>query len=136
MNLKRAIRIGVLTYITLLIIGGIAISFLGINPMQRDKISNSVFAVHIITTIIIAAVSTLFYLKDKKIKSNAKEGLLFGIVLIIIGFILDMLFVLIYSFISSSKIDLLEYYIDPIFWSGLILLLATTAIIGSIKGKK
>ena len=136
MNLKRAIGVGLLTYLASFIIGIIIMFAMGVDPSQGSEIPKSAFIVNIIITLILAGLFTLFYFKDKKIKRSAKEGFMFGIVLIIIGFILDIIIFTLTSMMTTTQVDLLEYYSDPIFWLALILFVLTTTIVGAIKEKK
>jgi len=136
MNVKRAIGVGLLTYLVSFILGIIVMFAMGVDPSQGSEIPKSAFIVNIIITLILAGLFTLFYFKDKKIKRNAKEGFLFGIVLIIMGFILDVIIFTLTSIMTSTQINILEYYSNPIFWLALILFVLTTTIVGAIKEKK
>ncbi|MBI2451863.1 hypothetical protein HYV50_02160 [Candidatus Pacearchaeota archaeon] len=136
MNLKRAVWVGIVTYILSLIIGIVVISLLGFDFTQSAEIPNSIFLINIIITIIVVALFTLFYLKDKKINQNAKEGFFFGLVLIILGFIFDVIIFSISAAATNTQKNIIEYYSNPLFWLALILFLATTTIVGAIKGKR
>ena len=76
------------------------------------------------------------YFKDKKIKRNAKEGFYFGLVLIIIGFILDGILFTVGAIAGGTQFDVLAYYTSPFFWAALVLVVITTTIVGAVKGKK
>lgn len=136
MNIKRAIGVGLLTYLTSFILGTIIMFAMGIDPSQTSEIPQSAYIINIIVTIILAGLFTLFYFRNKKIKRNAKEGFMFGIVLVIIGFILDIIILAIVSTMTTTQIDLLEYYSNPLFWLALILFVLTTTIVGAMKEKR
>lgn len=136
MNIKRAVGVGILTYLIAFIIGMIVVGISGVDATNPAEVPKSVLYINIVITIIIAALLTLFYFKGKHTKANVKEGLLFGIVLVIVGFILDIIIFLIFSSASQSEFDLMEYYSNPIFWVSLVLLLITTSVVGWIKGRK
>ena len=137
MNIKRAIWVGIAVYLVSFFIGLIVMTLAGINPADTSEIPNSILYVNIFITIIIAALFTILYLKDKKIEANAKEGLFFGLVLIVIGFVFDIVIFAIASATTANKQSLIDYYSNPVFWAALILFLATTTITAAnIKRKK
>lgn len=142
MNLKRAAWIGVVTYIISFIIGIIVMYFLGFDPSQASEIPNSLLYVNIILTIIIAALFTWFYFSGKssekkaKIKPSMKEGLLFGVVLIVVGFIIDLIIFGISSIATDVEQNIIKYYSNPLFWVAIVLLLVTTTLVGFVMSKK
>ncbi|MBI2449082.1 hypothetical protein HYV49_02175 [Candidatus Pacearchaeota archaeon] len=136
MNLKRAIWVAVLTYAISFIIGLIVMMIMGVDPTNLTEIPNNVLYISIILTIIIAVFFTLLYFKGKRIKPNAKEGFYFGLILIIVGTILDIIIFSLSSLATGTQQSLIEYYSNPFFWIALILLLATTTIVGVLRGRK
>ena len=136
MNIKRALWVSVLTYAASFIIGLIVMTLMGIDPTNLAKIPNNVLYISILLTIIIVALFTLFYFKGKNIKPSAKEGFYFGLVLIILGTILDVIIFSLSSLATGTQQSLIEYYSNPLFWITLILLLATTTIVGAVKRRK
>ena len=90
MNLKRALWVGALTYITSFIIGMVPLLFIDIDITDASSLPQSFFIVGIILSVILATLFTLLYFRDRKIKRNAKEGFYFGLVLIGIGFTFDL----------------------------------------------
>lgn len=135
MKLKRAICIGVANYALSFLIGIIGLMAMGVNPEQMPELSTSYYVIGIIISVILAGISTLFYFKGK-VKSNAKEGFYFGLVLIAVGFILDMIIFIIMLLAKKAGMDIFAYYAHPMFWLAIVLLLATTTIIGAIKKRK
>ena len=136
MKLKRAIWIGVVTYILSFIIGLIPMILMGTDTAEISELPPSFFIIGIITSIVLAGLFTLVYFKDKGIKPSAKEGFYFGLVLIIVGFVLDVLIFSVSSLAADSEIDIFAYYSSQMFWTALVLLVAATTIIGAIKGRK
>jgi ABC-type spermidine/putrescine transport system permease subunit II len=136
MNIKRAIWLGVLTYITSFIVGIILAAILGIDITTGEPLTPTLWYLSIIFTIIVSAIFTYIYFKDEKTKPDFTQGIYFGFVLIVIGFIIDSLIIIPYILQGNSKIEVLSYYTEPFFWLSLVLLLVTTSIIGHFKGRK
>ena|SRR3989344_864898 len=136
MNIKRAIGVGVLTYVVSFIIGLIVMIAMGIDPLQASEIPQSAFIVNIVITIILAGFFTLFYFNDRKIKPNAYEGFMFGVVLVVIGFVFDVVMFFIGSVFAGSKVDIATYYSNPLFWIALFLFIVTTTLVGAFRGKR
>src|SRR3989344_4139637 len=130
MNLKRAIWVGALTYIASFIIGALVLSLLGYELAQGSEVSTPILVINIVITIIIAVLFTLLYFK--KVKASGREGLYFGITLVILGTILDAI---IFSIAATAgqSISLAEYYSNPLFWLALFLFIVTTILVGVIK---
>ena len=136
MNLKRAIWVGLLTYVLSFIFGLVVMFFLGVDPAQTSEIPRSFLIILILVSLVFAGLFSLFYFKDKKIKPSAKEGFLFGLVLVAVGFILDVIIFGISNAFTETQQDLIAYYSDPLFWVALILFVAVTTIVGALKKRK
>src|SRR5690606_15975612 len=85
---------------------------------------------NLILTIALGVIFALWYFRDKKVTDNAREGLYLGLVLVVLGFILDVIVFAVQGQINN----LLAYYTAPGFLVGLILFLITTTLVGWIKG--
>ena len=123
MNIKRALWVGFLTYIVLAIIGTLVIfllAFLSIIEPTQTEIPNSVFLINtlinMLITVVLAVLFTLFYFKDRRITSNLKEGFLFGLVSVLLGFILNIIFFSFSSVFTGNQQDIVTYYSDPLLW--------------------
>ena len=136
MNFKRAIGIGLLTYIFAFVIGIVVMFLFQVDPSDPFSIPPLVLYVNIGITIILAAFFTLWYLRGKKIKPGMKEGFLFGLVLIIIGTVLDVLLFTLGAIVLNAPLDIIGYYSNPVFWISLLLFLATTTLVGWIAGRR
>ena len=136
MILKRAIWIAAVNYALSFIIGLIPMALIGADPSQMSDLPVGFFVIGIAISVILAICFTSVYFKDKHTKPSAKEGFYFGLVLMIVGFILDFIIFLILSLTSSSGTDVFSYYSSPMFWLAALLVLATATLVGSIKGKK
>ena len=135
MNVKRAIGIGLVAYLCSFILSIVVVLLYGLDLTQTGNAPKLILIINILISIVLVTLFSLFYFKDKKLNADIKEGLHFGFVLIIIGFILDFIGFSI-SFAVGSKQDIILYYSNPYFWIALTLLIATTAVVGYIKGKK
>ena len=96
MNLKRAILTGVLLWV--LIFFEISVLMFGFN-LETPEINY----VHYVLSIFIVGFVTSYYLRGRGVKKGWQEGLLFGVVLVVVGIILDAiitvpLFIRSYSF--------------------------------------
>ena len=136
MNFKRALWIALLVYGISFIVGSLILVFSGLDLTQVSDVPDIFLYVNILVTVILAVLFTMFYFKDKKVKRNAKEGFYFGLVLILVGFILDIVIFSLGSLASESSLDLLDYYSNPIFWLSLVLIIVTATVVGAIKGRK
>ena len=135
MNVKRAVGIGFVAYLCSFVLGIIVVLLYGLDLTQTGKAPKLMLIINILISVVLVALFSLHYLKDKRLKADVKEGLYFGFVLIIIGFVLDFIGFSI-SFAVGSRQDIIVYYSNPYFWIALALLIATTAIVGYIRGKK
>lgn len=138
MNLKRAVGIGVVTYIVSLVIGMIVMLIMGFDPSQTSVVPSNMLYAIILVSVIVAGVFTLWYFgfKKKVIKPSLKEGALFGVILVIVGFILDLIIFGVTSLLTNSQINLIDYYSNPVFWVALALFVIVPAVVGWIKGRK
>lgn len=136
MNYKRAIGIGLLTYIATFIVGMIAAMTLGLDLTSTDAPPPEMFYISAVAAVVIAALFSVWYFKGKNVEVNAQQGLKFGVTLIIIGFIMDFLTFIPYVTSGGSYSDLLTYYANPIFLVTLLLILATPAAVGQLLQNK
>ena len=135
MKLKRALWIGVVVYVLSFIIGLLTTIIMKIDISNAVEVPTSVWVMGIIVSVAILGYFTGFYFRDKEIKATWKEGLKFGIVVIVIGTILDSIFIIPYI-LSTGSIEVLKYYANPLFLLTLIILLGTATGMGWYKGKK
>jgi hypothetical protein len=136
MNLKRAIWMGALVYASSFIIGILIAVALEIDFSTATEAPPQVWYIGIVVTIVLSALFTLWYFKDKKIKPAPKEGLLFGFVIVILGSVFDAALIIPYLLLTDSPQDPITYYSNPLFWFTLLLIFATTTIVGWYKGNE
>ena len=119
MNYKRAIWISLLVYLASMLLGIILAVIVGIDVVEPTL---SLWLWGMAITVLLTFVFTLWYFK--KTKGTVQEGLQLGGVMIGIGVVLDVLFTA-----SVGQFDsLIKYYLDPLFFATLILLLITAGL--------
>ncbi len=125
---------GVVVYLCSFVLGILLSIISSLYFSQTGKTNTIISLINLVLMVVIVALFSLYYFKDNKIKADVKEGLKFGLVLIVIGFVFDWVGFLI-SIARNSPQDLINYYSNPYFWIALILLIGTSALVGHIKGK-
>jgi hypothetical protein len=135
MKLKRAIWIGVLAYIGSFIVGIITASVFGMDLESAVEAPTEVWVVGIVASILLMALFCLWYFKDNQIKPSLKEGFRFGIVAIIVAFVIESVLIVPFIILSGAPSDIYSYYANPLFWLTVALILITTSVVGKIKEK-
>lgn len=130
MNYKRAVGLSVLAYLSSFIVATIVAVAFGINLAETQAIPPLLWYIGAFTAILFAFIFVKLYYRSKKIKPNAKSGLKFGIVMIVTGFALDMVTFLPLFTHEDPLGPILDYYLNPLFWFTLVLILVTTTYTG------
>jgi len=136
MDYKRALFMAVLSYLVGFAVGNALASILRIPVWEGAEITTIFWLVSIFFTIILMAVFTLWYFKDTTIKPNVREGLLLGAVFVVVGFILDVLFIVPYMIKKEVPLDILQYFTDVFFWLTIVSIFVTTGALGWYLGRK
>ena len=136
MILKRAIWIAAVNYALSFIIGLIPMALIGADPSQMSDLPVGFFVIGVAISVILAICFTSVYFKDKHTKPSAKQGFYFGLVLLIVGFIFDIIIFILSFLASGSGMEIFSYYANPVFWLAALLVLVAATLVGSIKGKK
>ncbi len=135
MNKKRAIGIAIVLYLTTFIIG-IVLTIITRTVLESPQnIPTTYWIITIIVTVFLTSLASLWYFNKEHIARNIKEGLKLGVIFIISGFILDILFFIPTFFTEAGAQILIEYYTTSSFYMTLFLVIATTIFIGS-RGEK
>ena len=135
MNIKRALGFALIAYIISVAIGMGLLASYGFDPTFMDGAPKSLLALMLLVSVVVMASVSYFYFGKGRVQPTAKNGLLFGIVSIVVGFILDFLFFL-PALIRGSGLDLFDYYNSVLFISTLIAILAATTLVGWSLGIK
>jgi drug/metabolite transporter (DMT)-like permease len=137
MNIKRAIGASVMAYIASFIIGVIVIVVFGIDLGETQEIPPLMWYAGAIASIVFAAGFALWYFRSLKVEPSEKAGLYLGVVMITTGFILDFVTLLPLFTHEDPVGPLLDYYLAPMFWVTLLLVLLATTLTGKyIRSKR
>ena len=136
MNTKRAIWISLAFYIATLIIGIILTVIANISLSSPQEIPTTYWIITIVVTVLLTSLASIWYFHKKGVSRNIKEGFKLGLTFVIVGFILDSLFIIPALFTGSGADLLLEYYLTPSFYVILLLVIASATFIGSRSPSK
>ncbi len=131
MNIKRGILIALALYLVNFIIGVISTILAKIYPsffFQNNPTAYWIITISI--PVLLTCMASIGYFNKNGIKRNIKEGLKLGLVFIVTGFIIDLLF-FIPVIISNGTISLIEFYSRPLYYINLLLIIASSIFIGS-----
>lgn len=125
MNYKRAIGIGILVYLVTMVVGIIVCSILGIQPDITKPIPMEMWITSAVLAVGLSIGGARWYFMGKNTKPSLKAGVQFGAMMIVVGFVLDLLFFLSLSFEGHDPVAvMMMYYSQPPFWVTLVLILA------------
>lgn len=133
MKIGRAIGIGIVLFVVSLIINAISSKIIGVD-LNKDYPASfplSLWLASIISVVILSILGSLWYFKSPKIVPDAKNGFLQGLVIIILGFILDGVAIVPRS--NGRKI-MTGYYKEPLYWTALIVILVICTFMGYLIG--
>lgn len=134
MNWKRAIGLGVASYVVTFIVGTIVATMMGIDLSQAKEVPNSVWYVNIVIASLIVGAFSFWYFKKEE--ASLKSGFHLGLTFIGVGFVLDAILIIPWIFMSGSPADPIAYYTNPLFWLTIVILIGVITGIGWWKGKK
>lgn len=135
-NYRRAVWMAVLLYVTTFIIGGFSAAILGIDfSASPDQIPTLMWVVGLIEICVLMALFTHWFVHDVK-KPAHLLGFEFGVIAIIIGFVLDMLVIVPSIVQSGAQVDTLSYYMSPWFWATMGAMLLTATLVGATEARK
>ena len=140
MKIRRAIGFSVLAYIISMIVGMIMSMVAGLDMTTMANPPLWLCAISIGVAVLVCWKGAWLYFRGKNVARGTVEGLKFGIVLILTGFVLDVLiWGLAYpgvgGFMDSMNL-LMDYYKQPYFWATFILILIVSTLTGKYMAKK
>lgn len=103
MNLKKAIVSAIILYAVMFLVASALLSTLG----QNDTIFGSILVV--LSVILTFLISKEYYFKGAKVSSPIKEGLMLGIVLVVVAVLIDIP-VMVYGFAAQSGWNYFMYW--------------------------
>jgi len=136
MHLKRAIGISVLAYLASFVVGSVVGVLMGIDFAETQEIPAVMWYVGAVTSVVFSVLFAFWYFRSPKTTSSAKEGVKFGVVMILTGFALDIAAFLPLLRHEDPFGPILAYYGEPFFWISVLLVLAGATLAGKLKAKK
>lgn len=139
---KRSLSFIVLGYIISFIVGIVFSVLTGFDPIQNpEQAANPpldfCIAIIVASTLTSVAMSYLYFThKRPKLKPTMQHGLKFGITMVLVGFILDMILFLPMLLSTGDMSMLLSYYAKPYFYIALLGVVAGSAGVGRYLEKK
>jgi len=135
MNYKRAFLFSLLAYVISFFVGLIFALIFSVDFSGDEPVPRVMWYVGLVASVIIMASLTFWYFKSDSTKASMCNGLMFGSIAVVLGFILDAL-IFIPAALSGRANDLIKYYSTPLFWITLVAVIATTTLVGYLLGRK
>jgi len=133
MNYKRALGLGVLVYVGSFIIGLAACFFVGYDMTAGEPMPDSMYYVGMVAAVVLTYWATRWYLRGRP-SYDIVDGGMFGLAIIVIGFILD---VIIFGISMGGDISAMKlYYSDARFWITLIIIALTATMTAMCPPRK
>ncbi len=128
MNWKRGLWIGALFYLM-----AILLNIILVNIIKSSSSNNPVLLwVGLAGLVILTGLFSFWYFSKEK--ADWKEGLYLGIFFIVLGFIVDLVFLGLGSLVKSAIFSILiKKYLSWQFGLGIISILITSVLIGQLK---
>ena len=135
MNIKRAIGIILLICIAVLIVCIIESKLFSVDLKITDptNIPLAMWYISIISAVALSAAGAMWFFKPSKMVPSAKNGFFFGLLVVIIGFIGDIVALVFYK---DGATILLKYYTQPKYWAAFILILFACTLAGYTEARK
>lgn len=130
MKIKRALGASAYTYIAALAVGIIGAFIFSAEPGQTEM-PVGMWLIGLLAPIFFAWIFSLWYFRGSRVAQGRSQGIMLGVTMIIVGFILDILTVLPTAGGFSGAFTILsDYYTQWIFWFVAILVVLTCMLVG------
>ena len=133
----RIVKIGLIAYILSFVIG-VAVGFmLGFNYEDADlgALPDSLWYIGMATTAMLTYFMTRLYFNNSTVAPSAREGLIFGVGVILVGVVLDSI-LFVPQIVSLGVSALIAYYTHPFFLLTIAILLAVATAVGILSDKE
>lgn len=131
LNAKRAVIASFLIYLSSFIAGLLIATVAGINPSESTDVPPLMWYAGALTAVLATAIGSLWYFQSPKLQPSLKHGLQFGLVAVILGFVMDIVLILPTAGVGGEPLALLiDYYSQPLFWVTLVLVIAAASGVG------
>lgn len=135
----RAILVSVLVYVISFVFGALGGAALGISMEDPTVIPPEMWYIGAFTAVIAVAGGSWFYFSSRKIQPSPLGGLAFAITSILVGFVLDAVMMGLVAIGNNQPGELLSmlfaYYIQPMFWLTLLLIVVVCVVVGHQMGR-
>jgi len=135
MNYKRALLLSLAAYVLSFVVGFLSALIFGVDFSGEAPVPQALWYVGLVASILIMGGLTFWYFKSDSTKATMCNGLMFGAIAVVLGFIIDGL-IFIPAAISGRGGELISYYLEPFFWITLVAVIATTTLVGYLLGRK
>jgi len=130
MNYPRAFVFALIAYILVVIFTPFAAYLVDWNifdPEVLEKIPNDMQGLIIIGVPLITGIVASFYFSNITVDASRMNGLIFGLIVLGVGFVLDLILINFYHYKNPEGANLWSYYGNAVFYlTALFMLLATT----------
>ena len=136
MNFKRAVGLSVLAYFASFVIGIAVAVVAGIDVAETQAIPPLMWYAGAIAAIVFAVVFTRWYFRSPTVVPSAKAGFLFGLTMVVTGFVLDVVMLLPLLAHDDPWTPILAYYFNPFFLLTLVFVISATTYVGKHLGSR
>ena len=126
LNFNAALKYATLAY-AVTFVAGILVSALMHIDVASHTVPNTVWYIGMVVTAIVMAWCGSLYLKKAPVVSMT-SGAMFGVVVILFGFVVDYIFFSIAQ-MAGQPISIVEYYANPFFFATVAIALITPALL-------
>lgn len=131
MKIKRALLASIYTYLASLIIGIIGAFIFSADPAQAS-VPVPMFLIGILAPILFAWIFATWYFRGSRVVQGRGQGFALGILMVLIGFILDIVTVLPTAggSLGNTVALLTDYYTQVVFWVTALLVIGACVVVG------
>jgi hypothetical protein len=130
---KRIFFHALFAYVLSFIIGIIIAPLLGVDFSSDVEAPPIVWFVNMAISAVIVFFVVLHYFKSEKVKNNTKEGFQFGVWMIIVGSLFDIILIVPFIFFNSAPQDPILYYSNPLLYLAYLVVIVTAMLVGYLK---
>jgi len=134
MNYKRAALLSLLAYVISFAVGILSALIFSVDFSGEAPVPQFMWYVGLLASILIMGGLAFWYFKSDTTKPSLLNGLMFGVIAIVVGFVIDALF-FIPAALGGRGGELIAYYLEPFFWITLVAVIATTTLVGFLLGR-
>ena len=130
-NLKVALKISAVLYVCTFVLGVFWTFLTKFLPRVWLLEASRLWILGALGSVLLTSLGALWYFHSSKVAPNLKTGLLFGIISVFLGLLLDGLILTPLVIAGKQAVSLiLNYYSNPLFGLTLLLVLACSAVTG------